>query len=495
MQEIFYTFINYSIDNLIETLSQFTKIPIYRLRNKPQVSFFESYFSHLQAQMFIAEIPYIDHDYLSDYADYYVKCFKEYNKKCMRLHFFKKVFSEESFYSFNDNILSKAEINDSYLGFTVIKPLPNTIFGRTCLATYESADRRHYTCKRNYDVNLAGIHLNIESVAYQEQDSVVAACATSALWSVFQVTSRIFNHYLPTPVELTKLALENLPLRNRFFPNNGLNLEQLAQAIRKVNLDPLCIEPTNTSDLKKAIYAYLQVGIPILMGIEIKNLNDGSIIGLHAVSILGYSLKQTKSNFISDDIDELYCHDDQVGCFVRMSFKKKNLMISCGWIRGEKEQEALIKCLLVAQYEKIRIEFSHIYEYVYTLRNIFSIFNWGVNKWDTALMLSNNLKESIIKEPSLPNEKKKALIIKELPKYIWQAIFSIDNKKKISIIFDATGISQDSLIVTDIVYDKDFYNEMIEILNIMQNNSNLSIIISHLIEYFSYQKVIENPDR
>ncbi|MCF7918970.1 MAG: hypothetical protein K9N06_03530 [Candidatus Cloacimonetes bacterium] len=407
----------------------------------------------------------------------------------MRLHLFKKMILEDYFFSVYNDEAIKSDINEAYLGFIVIKPLPNTIFGRTCLVTYESSEKRHYTCNVRYSVNLAGVKLTVESVAFQEQDSIVAACATSALWSVFHVTCRSNNHYLPSPVELTKSALENYPLKNRYFPNYGLNLEQMAQAIRKVNLDPLCIEPQNTAILKKAIYSYLQCGIPILMGIEIRNIIDGGYIGLHAVSILGYSIGQTESEFKSDAIEELYCHDDQVGCFVRMSFKGNDLAITCGWTIGGIEQEAKVTCLLIAQYNKLRIEYSTIYEYIYWLNNLFSKFKWGKLSWDTFIILSNDLKSKLLAENILPFQKKKEIMTTELPKYVWQSTLSINNKKRIRIIFDATGISQDSLILTDIVYDEEFYNILRILFKILKDQfPNFSVILQYLSEHFTDER-------
>jgi len=75
------------------------------------------------------------------------------------------------------------QLDSNYLGFMVLKPLPQTIVGRTCFKTYpDDGNRRHFPTLHKYSSNLFGLPLTVNSLAYQEQDKVVAACATSALW-------------------------------------------------------------------------------------------------------------------------------------------------------------------------------------------------------------------------------------------------------------------------------------------------------------------------
>src|SRR5262249_17736969 len=98
-------------------------------------------------------------------------------------------------------------------------PLPRTIVGRTCLKTYPHDSRRDFPITRDYEANLFGMPLRVESLAFQEQDSVAAACATSALWSAFHGTGKQFQHPIPSPVEISKAATAHLPLDTRTFPN------------------------------------------------------------------------------------------------------------------------------------------------------------------------------------------------------------------------------------------------------------------------------------
>ncbi|MCU0288478.1 MAG: hypothetical protein MUF15_19045 [Acidobacteria bacterium] len=239
------------------------KIPLFEYFNEYLKS------NDIEAKTIVVENGYIDRDFLEDFSAYYVRCFTDYKRKCTRLHFFNNKFFQDEF----DFFLEKYEpsfANDlykGYLGFIVLKPLPQTIIGRTCLKTYKyttlSGDKRVFPIIRENKVNLCGITLSVKSLAFQEQDSVVSACATSALWSAFQVTAKLFQHKVLSPVEITKSAAEHFALEERPFPNKGLTIMQMVHAVRKLDMEPLRVDVKNDEYiLKSSIYAYLTYDIP-----------------------------------------------------------------------------------------------------------------------------------------------------------------------------------------------------------------------------------------
>lgn len=192
----------YSIDGLCDLLSVHSKAGADVVRAKQHVGYFREYFDHIGCRSIVVELEYVDRDYLEDFAAYYVRCFEGYPRFCVRLHFFAGKFGAAKFKRVLLHTRSTAELG-LYLGFVVVRPLPETIIGRTCLATYEPENgRRYYPAIRTYDVNLFGISLQVSTLAFQEQDQVVAACATSALWSGFQATARLFQHPIYSPVTM-----------------------------------------------------------------------------------------------------------------------------------------------------------------------------------------------------------------------------------------------------------------------------------------------------
>src|SRR5262249_8672092 len=138
------------------------------------------------------------------------------------------------------------------------------VIGRTCLVTYGTKGReRSFPTTREYPVHIFGIELRVNSVPFQEQDTDVAACATSALWSVFNATGYHFLHHIPSPAEITKAAAASQRLISRTLPaGDGLSAEQIADAIRSVGLEPLYIGAKNLELLLISVSAYLRAKIP-----------------------------------------------------------------------------------------------------------------------------------------------------------------------------------------------------------------------------------------
>ena len=234
--------IPYDIDRFIQVVadSSFRKSK-EEIRAKAHAQYFESYLKAVDAKTLLVERPYIDRDFLEDFAAYYVRCFPPYERACTRIHFFKESFTEKDFESClsgKGQAVSKETLQAAYLGFVVIKPLPKTVFGRTCLTTYPPNGHRHFPTTRRFDAHLFGITLSIaQSLPFQEQDSIVAACATSALWSVFQSTARLHLHQVLTPIEITRAATHLLPIETRVLPNRGLSTQMMAHAIKSVGAD------------------------------------------------------------------------------------------------------------------------------------------------------------------------------------------------------------------------------------------------------------------
>lgn len=231
---------------------------------KPASGYWDQYLSAMGIRTIVAESDYVDHDYLEDFSAYYVKCFTPYRRICRRLHFFTASFDQKGL---EDHLeghgsVSSGALESSYAGFMVVRPLPNSVIGRTCLAHYGSdGSRRHFPTSLPYEARLFGHSLNVDTVPFQEQDQVTAACATSALWSALHVTGRRFQHHVPTPVEITRSATQHMPLRSRAFPNtDGLTIEQMAHAIRAVGLELY----SHTSSLGRMNYRYEQPSTPML---------------------------------------------------------------------------------------------------------------------------------------------------------------------------------------------------------------------------------------
>ena len=500
---------SYDINTLSAILSRKSKAPDDVITSKLHYHYCKGYFQDIGAGTIVVEEKYIDRDFLEDFAGYYVLCFRPYIRTCTRLHFFSIPFDATQFEALlrGSGSLKQNELQDSYLGFVVVKPLPQTIIGRTCLTTYPPDVRRNYPIIRDYEVNLFGIPLKVRSLAFQEQDHVVAACATSALWSVFHGTGMLFQHPIPSPVEITKAATAQLPLETRALPSSGLSSEQMAHAIRNIGLEPLLVRPSNEHILKSTAYAYLKGKLPILLGVVLKDVSPNpsdEFPGRHAVAITGYSLgghvpaPMPGTNFFltASRMDKIYVHDDQVGPFARMEiFPAPNYYLSTSWIGGDGRIGSVAaepEILMVPLYHKIRIPFNIVHDTVLSFNDniIESLKATGALglsenlEWEIYLTTVNNFKTDLFQSDKLPENKRREALLTNLPRFLWRATASCQNDPVIDLIFDATDIEQSPFLVYAIGYDCGLFS-ILKLLSTVPNIISKSSLEWKILEWFS----------
>lgn len=460
--------LTFSEENLAQTLSNdFTASTV--IKNKNHFRYFNGYLgdSGLKAKTIVVEEEYVSKDFLQDYASYYAFCFEKYPKFCKRIHFFS---SEFDLAKFTKVILQKesesSEFWESYLGFVVVKPIPTKIIGYTVLKTYESGDdfdSRNFWGTRSYTIHLFGNEVKIKSLAFQEQDSVLAACATTAIWSMLNKASSDFHTILKSPSQITKDADNVSPDGSRLFPNKGLNLLQICQAIfysglvsevkqpdyplynEKNELIGACI---SSLYMKKIMNAYSPIGIPLIFVINVPNNGN---YGLHAIAVSGF--KQTSPSFISprteiswlaSNIEKFYAHDDQWGPFSRIEFLNE-FQIETPWTTFSQGKEpTIVTNIVVPIYPKVRISYEDIEVIVLGIDTILTFFFDGSIVadlvWDIKIDYSENFKKSL-KSSTLEEEEILSRLNKSMPKYLWVATCYISEFKVFTFSFDATDVN------------------------------------------------------
>jgi hypothetical protein len=431
--------------------------------------YFEDYFGEIGARRVLVEHDYIDHDFLEDFAAYYVRCFKDYSRMCTRLHFFKTAISKADV----ENALSQSDpaavekLKAGYLGFVVVRPIPQRCIGRACLVTYppagRGADGRHYTNLRGYEAHPFGVKLEVTSLAFQQQDQIVAECATAALWSAFQATGKLWGHHIPSPAEITDAATRRIPLDTRTLPaSGGLSVEQMADAIRGCDLEPLHVGAAAARHLRAAVHAYAGAGIPVVLVGDVVPMDDPDdekkVQGRHAVTVTGYRTAGDVSGarLRSDRIDRLYAHDDAVGPFARMEFiergdKPSMLTTSLAPFKSEIGTRGFKPLVvLVPLYHKIRIPFERVWKEIVTLDQFIKGMGEGGAidpfpplEWDLHLTTVNHYKSDLLLRNDV--EARRGVLERAMPRFIWVARAEHRAGGGLDLLFDATGIGGDDL--------------------------------------------------
>lgn len=443
---------------------------------KSQLTYFGEYFSTLGASTIVVENEYVDRDYLEDFAGYYVRCFHTYRRTAARLHFFTCEFGApeiDGLLSGSDHGLSPEDLQKHYLGFIVVKPLPQAMIGRTCLRTYPvDGGRRQYPIIRRYDTNLFGVELAVDTFAFQEQDTVAAACATSALWSAFHGTGSVFHHALPSPVEITRAATRQSPPVTRALPNqDGLTPLQMAEAVRSVGLEPLVVAAGDDYTLKATVYAYTRAQIPPLLGAALidPTLPQGyREQGLHAMTITGFGLGASAPVPDPDGfrlrayrIDQFYVHDDQVGPFARMPFLGDGVL-GTSWPTSNRGATLVAQpnLLILPLYHKIRIRLQSILAVAVPFDAQLEILRATGHiplteriEWDVYLTSVNQLKSELMSAAPHPTTNRRDVLLHSMPRFLWRATASAAGKTVLDLLFDATDIDSGPFFVRAVEYD------------------------------------------
>src|SRR3954470_14135510 len=162
--------------------------PLSELRGSPQGQYLRWYLADLGAKSVMVEPAYFDRDYLSEFAAFYCTSTAGYPNVCRRVHYFSLNVDRAGLErAVAGDKAARQRLEEGYLGFIVLRPIPKTPLGRTVLRAYPDQTPelprvvepfRWYTC------NVAGLELRVHGLAWQQQDAAVGACATVALWSM-----------------------------------------------------------------------------------------------------------------------------------------------------------------------------------------------------------------------------------------------------------------------------------------------------------------------
>ncbi len=481
----------FNADNLAKALT-LPNIFIFRpIKEKQRFDYLHKYLLEkkgLGAKTIVVELEYNSPAFAEDYGNYYADCFRNYPKTGKRIHFFQKEFPETTF---RQMILSSPENDtdeykglwESYLGFIVLKPLPAGIIGTTVLKPYGNLEGRSYTVLRNYDIHIFGRVVTIRSLCYEEQDGIIGSCATTALLFAFHKTNDLFNTPIPAPSQITMSAGVDAQHSGKIFPSNGLEIPQICRAIGKIGLVAEVRNSTKpiqeNSWLKAFCYAYLRMGLPVLLGIEIEGR------GQHLVTLTGYRLSVTsaeensKTNVLKDlqlrsnRISKLYAHDDQVGPFSRLEFdaaKPKYQFRTSWWSEFPKDSldyqkgyvvlDANARAIIVPITDKINVSFEDILTATFTTKYILKEALSSEFEWDIFLNESHAYKAEIRDElPTIKplRQASENILFCPLPKYIWIAKAYQKGQLVFDMIFDATDLKFALYPYISHIYNQSFY--------------------------------------
>lgn len=459
-----------------------------------QVRFIGSYLDNREvgAKTILVEHPYVDRHFLEEYAHYYATSLHPPPPKATRLHFFKDSFTDEDF---SQRILRAAsgdfdavcqELSGAYLGFTVIRPLPDAPIGRTILITYpgDPTHKRCYTLPPYpYRVHLCGLRLGICGVPFQQQEQAVGACATSALWSALAQVMRHDGGRAPTPFAVTEAATRHW-VSDRVFPaTSGLKNEQILEAIRQFGYAPLFFEPKKQFTLfTLAIKCYLRSGVPVILKIDYPCEEDA-----HAVTVVGFREDDGTSapeiehreegwetlRLRSKGLSRLYVHDDRFGPYARAEWVTDNASdyIKLRYLPYEGgfddfRREADVVAAMVPIYPKIRLSAQDLVGFAGELLPLFRQIVGPEHRdqllIDLQFCLSGHCLE-LLYHSVIPSDRLTIFIRQAvLSRYVGMIKFSVAEDLVAYVICDSTDMRREAPAAAPLLAIVARYNEHVE---------------------------------
>jgi len=441
---------------------------------------------------FAVEHRYIDGDYMDDHCLFYARCHRGYPNSCRRIHFFSTVCTRARLTKVIVEMQERASsapgsppgpkwtsLQGDYLGFMVVRPNRRAFVGRTVLRGQPGAERQ-YTCTRRYDVNLAGVSLSVDGLAFQQQDRAIAACATTALWVTLQRTSFDLGFRVPASGEITLNATRFNLEGGRSIPNSGLSMGQLCEGVRASGLDPALYEVSAAPKLmRRMCHTYLQSGLPVIAAVCFYDAREYEAAirqnrtaaprleynSGHAIALVGYKLDPKRDRTTPVEVDagqgktcissvlmsgetawEFYAHDDRLGPYARV----KSLAppwgtsdVSIEWPSPQPAEVARVMYLLVPVYPKIRLGFHDMEDKsLGLLRGLAKVGLPDVPdlELDFAIRRGRDYRSQLIKsQPAMPAQVLYNMLASgSVARYVGVCSVSFNNSPFMDVLFDTT---------------------------------------------------------
>ncbi|OFW16910.1 MAG: hypothetical protein A3H27_07935 [Acidobacteria bacterium RIFCSPLOWO2_02_FULL_59_13] len=252
----------------------------------------------------VCEKNYIDLDYRAGYSRFYYLRHHDTERRCTRLHFFSRNLTESDLHDATD------EVAGGYLGYSVLRPLPDyrlgrTIFSEKLLPEGRDKTKSYLTCKANYRVNLAGNDFEVTGAPWMQQDTLVSACASIAIWVASWHMSHKhwpeFRRY--DTAEITDLATQDNLSTGRSMPSEGLYPDQMMLGLNLMGYEPLPYDPSTADEARNRCYYYIESGIPVIFGLYFPGIGGHAVTGVGHTLDENYSTEGKKPRAWEDSVD------------------------------------------------------------------------------------------------------------------------------------------------------------------------------------------------
>lgn len=404
----------------------------------------------------VIEYPYVDKVYRDSYYNYYASKHFTYQRDCIRVSLFKNEVSHENFLNSNDH----AKLNDMYLGYFILRPTINAIFGRSIISPVAFEENSYKLCLCKTECLVYGAKLEVEGFPHSSQDGETIKCAETTIWALMEYFGNKYADYKPALPAKIHQAIERFSYQ-RQLPSNGLTMDQISFALKEFGFGSRIYssEPYD-QEIYDIIDSYIESGIPVMVGLQSGDVG-------HVIIAIG---KQYDETIKWDNVVEsiLHSHGKDVNYYEATSIPAKYVVQDDNLIPyrlisldnpGEHYDDDdcskyEIDSIVIPLYQKIYLESVIAKELVFQIikdENVGYSFESNF-VFRFFLTSSRSFKNHITKTDEMSKVLKNNLVITKMPKFIWVGEFytktAFEKRDKIAsgiVLLDATEANRESI--------------------------------------------------
>lgn len=404
----------------------------------------------------VIEYPYVDKVYRDSYYHYYSSKHYTYQRDCIRVSLFNGEITHHDFLDPGRH----SELNNKFLGFFVLRPTINALFGRSMInpKAFEDNSYKISSCKTSCLVY--GVKLEVEGFPHSSQDGETIKCAETTIWALMEYFGNKYPEYKPALPAKIHQALERFSYQ-RQLPSNGLTMDQISFALKEFGFGTrVYAYDAYGKSLHEIIDSYVESGIPVIVGLQSGNIGHVIIaIGKQYGSKHNWvDIKENQVKLIEEDIGRIetsfipakyVVQDDNL-----IPYRLINLEHPGEHYEDDDCSKYAIDSIVIPLYPKIYLEAVVAKELVIQVLGDSNVgYNFGSDYvFRFYLTSSRSFKNHVSKIADMDIDLKNNILITKMPKFIWcgeiytQDGFDQDDKKAIGlVVLDATEANQESV--------------------------------------------------
>lgn len=245
---------------------------------------------------------YCDKVHRDSYYNYFSRMFRDINRNCHRLSFFKGEFDLDAFYGVYDS--DDTQLQLAFMGCMVLTAsfdLNNqTSIGRVFFDPCKINIPDCYIRTTRFSFCVLGRKFELEAYPFIRQNLVSMSCSESSLWNILEYFGNKYSDYkrlLPSDI-IDCLDDYN---EERMIPSSGLENSSFSAVLKHFGFEPKqYTEDQYHEKLKKFFHRYIESAVIVAMELINPDSEDSSQDS-HSVVCIGHAKERVSLNLVLQD--------------------------------------------------------------------------------------------------------------------------------------------------------------------------------------------------